>query len=123
MSNLEEIDSVLLDAPPVLFKAMLEKNMSIDILSARYPHFTLATMSVCEADLNKIKFTYFKGYPTWMLPNIKNESKFILESVIMHLIYLDFEPNTYFAEVKIMHLERRTTLRCVFKNNSTKEST
>ena len=113
----EQIASILLDAPPILFREMVKQDMTIEILSARYPHSCLATMSVSESSLNKIEFTYFKGYPLLELPNIKNDSKFILDSVLLHLSYLDFEPETYFAEVRVPHIGSNTKLRCVFRNN------
>ena len=113
----EPIASIFLDAPPSLFKAMVEKDMAIEILSARYPHSCLATMSVSEHFLNKVEFTYSKNYPRILLPNIKADSKFILDSILIHLSYLDFEPERYFAEVRIPHIGGNTTMRCVFTNN------
>ena len=113
----EPIASISLEAPPILFKAMVEQDMTIEILSIRYPHPCLATMSVSEHLLNKVEFTYFKNYPRILLPNIKADSKFILDSILIHLSYLDFEPERYFAEVRIPHIGGNTTMRCVFTNN------
>lgn len=116
--NTKVIASVKLGVPSILHRWMCNQNVEIDVLSADcQKEIVLATISASDHFVNKVLFEYFKTYPSLALPNIKNESKFIIDSLWMYLGYLDFEPELWFAPQQIQHLERRTVFRCVFRNN------